>query len=757
MIFVILYVVMKQYFKKGKDDKLDKAQNGGKVKNTLGQTSTQAKNTSVQWTKRPKNSQFTHTAKPGAPKKHFPHSQSPKKDFQGPFSKKPVKFFKGNFRSTQKRNEVKHRPTSFRNDTSRHVGKIIGTISINSRGVGYVSVEHLDDDLEIQPEFLLTALHSDTVEIEQKGFQNGRKQGRVTKIVSRKREKFVGTMYVKNSIAEFVPDDKRFYPKAIFTNGKTEFVDSTKVVISIVRWVNDQTVEVSVLEVLGKKGNNSVEMFSILVDKGFPARHSDEVEKAAQEVGRTEGVITSAEIAKRRDFRKVPTFTIDPVDAKDFDDAISMQKLPGGLYEVGVHIADVSHYVREGTVLDGEADSRQFSVYLVDRTIPMLPEVLSNNLCSLNPNEEKLTFSAVFVMDGKGVVKERWFGKTIIRSHRRYSYEEAQQVLVTRAGDYTEELLSLNAIAKELRAQRDREGAIDFEQDEIKFRLDETGKPIEVIRKSRFDAHKLVEEFMLLANREVAEYFYTHAPQKKMGPFLYRVHDLPNKEKLEDLSAFARAFGHTFDVSSKIVSPKDIQALIRAVEGKAEEGLIKTAAVRSMAKAVYATKNIGHFGLAFEYYAHFTSPIRRYADLIVHRLLQVLLTGEGLKDSQVKMFDDIARRATEREIAAAEAERNSIKYKQVEFMLDKVGQEFAGIVSGVTEWGIYVEEAHTRAEGMIRLKDLPGDYYELKQKQYAVVGKKTGKKYSLGDSVKFKITGADMERKVLDYVLVESL
>jgi len=461
------------------------------------------------------------------------------------------------------------------------------------------------------------------------------------------------------------------------------------------------------------------------------------------------------EISTRRDFRDTLTFTIDPEDAKDFDDALSYKEIPDGTTEIGIHIADVSHYVRPGTALDKEALKRGLSVYLVDRTIPMLPEVLSNDICSLNPNENKLTFSAVFIIDKDAKIISKWFGKTIINSDKRFTYEEAQKSITTETGEFHHELKTLNTIAKVFREAKFRNGAIDFEADEVKFKLDENGKPLGVYRKQRFDAHKLVEEFMLLANREVAEYIYKKSENKADLSSIYRIHDSPEGGRILELSIFLKALGYELrvDKGGKVTS-KDINALLKKVEGQAEESLIKTATIRSMAKAVYDTGNIGHFGLAFEYYTHFTSPIRRYPDLIVHRILHHHLNGGKIPTREFSRLQKIANDSSEKEIRAASAERESIKLKQVEYMQEHIGETFEGIISGVTEWGIYIEEINTKCEGMVKLRDLKDDYYSLDEKNYAIIGTKSKKKLSLGGKVTFKVIGADPEQKTLDYSLV---
>ncbi len=511
-----------------------------------------------------------------------------------------------------------------------------------------------------------------------------------------------------------------------------------------------------IVDILGKKGEHEAEMQSIIREKGIIADFPPEVEAEAHAIEQSEKPIPADEIAKRRDMRNTTTFTIDPYDAKDFDDAISIAYLPNGNYEIGVHIADVSHYVREGTALDAEAKDRSFSVYLVDRTIPMLPEVLSNDLCSLNPNEDKLAFSAVFIVNDKAEVLERWFGRTVINSNKRFTYENAQDVLNAKAGEFFKDLDTLNRLSYILREKKYAAGAIDFDTTEIKFRLDTDGKPLEIIKKARLDTHKLVEEYMLLANREVATFMSKAIRKQGLDSdalFLYRIHDVPDPDRFANLSMFARALGFKMEPKAKATASQ-ISGLINQAQGSPNETLIKTAAIRSMAKAVYSVNNIGHFGLAFEDYTHFTSPIRRYADLIVHRLLNDELQGKKIPDSMLTYYQKLAVHMTEREIGAAEAERTSIKYKQVEFLQDKIGKIFDGTISGVTEWGIYVEDPDTKAEGMVNVRDLGDDFFELKQKEYAIVGQKTKKRFALGDIVKVKLVKTDLERKTIDLALV---
>ncbi|MDR3558022.1 MAG: VacB/RNase II family 3'-5' exoribonuclease, partial [Candidatus Pacebacteria bacterium] len=467
--------------------------------------------------------------------------------------------------------------------------------------------------------------------------------------------------------------------------------------------------------------------------------------------------ITAAEIALRRDVRDTLTFTIDPFDAKDYDDAISYKNLNNGTYEIGVHIADVSHYVRPGTAIDTEALKRATSIYLVDRTIPMLPEVLSNGVCSLMPDVDRLAFSAIFIMNDKAEVLDRWFGRTIIHSAKRFTYETAQDSIIGKSKEYSEELVKLNDISKILKEKKFAAGAIEFEQDEIKFKLDENGKPLGVYRKTRFDAHKLVEEFMLLANREVAKFI--HDQIKEKGPrdtgAIYRVHDLPDPERMTELAEFAKALGYTLHTDKGKVKAQDIKSLLKQIEGTPHEALLATAMIRSMQKAVYSTKNIGHFGLAFDYYTHFTSPIRRYPDLLVHRILAQHLHGEPFGDRDIVAFGKIAEHSTDREISAAQAERASIKLKQVEYMSERIGQSFDGVISGVSEWGIYVEEKETKSEGMVNIRNLGDDYWNFDKKTYSIVGERTKKRYTLGDPIKFKISSADIERKMLDFEIVK--
>ncbi len=634
--------------------------------------------------------------------------------------------------------------------------RLTGIVSVNSKGVGFLENPLFTEDIEIPSEFLHTALHKDEIEVRLLPKRDKfRQTAEVVRIIRRAKMRFAGTLEDTEKGFAFIPDDKRLYRDVLIPRDEAKnATGGDKVYIEITSW--DEKVgypKGRVLDVIGRHGEHNAEIKAIVLERGIAYDYPPAVTREAEEIGKKEKTILPEEIARRRDIRDTTTFTIDPVDAKDFDDALSVRDLGAGRYEIGIHIADVSHYVREGTALDREARERGFSVYLVDRTIPMLPEVLSNDLCSLNPQEDKLSFSAIFVMDTHGKIHDRWFGKTIMHSNKRFTYEDAQEVLNKGAGEFHTELTILNSIAKKLRKEKEDKGAIDFEQDEIKFELDEKGKPIRIIKKVRTDTHKLVEEFMLLANREVAQ-FMARAMDQKRGAFLYRIHDAPVMDRIENLTILVRALGHVLPITKRGVSVKDLKALFTRIEGKAEESLIKTAAIRSMAKAVYSTKNIGHYGLAFEYYTHFTSPIRRYADLIVHRLLERELKGGTIAPGEIALYQRIADENSEKEVRAAEAERASIKYKQVEYMMERVGKIYEGTISGVTAWGIYVEDKETRSEGMVSLRNMTDDYYTLIEKEYAIVGEKTKKRYALGDTVRFKVVGADLDRKTLDYALV---
>ena len=672
---------------------------------------------------------------------------------------------------------------------NKETKKLTGVIKITAKPIGFVVVEGQAEDIIVFEENLNCALDKDEVEVEIIGKDRSRKKGRITKIVKRNKTNFVGTIEKSGLNVIFKPDDFKFYKDVdIFNFPKEKNIGmeqgELKALVEITSWTNPNlNPKGKIISVIGKKGEHETEMQSILLDKGIVYNFPPEVEREAQEIAK------AAENKKedRRDFRNITTFTIDPADAKDFDDALSYEDLENNKICVGVHIADVSYFVRPGTALDIEALKRSFSTYLVDRTIPMLPEVLSNGLCSLMPNVDRLAFSAVFDIEkDTGKILSRWFGKTIINSNKRFSYEEAQELLTSpltplldagegkhtshgdnsnvplpspasrgRAGDEVlkNALQNLNRIAKIYREENKKNGAIEFETDEVKFELDSLGKPLRIYKKPRLDTMKMIEEWMLLANREVAK-FISDKVGKRGGASIFRIHALPKMEKIEELAIFVRALGHELVITNGEVTAKNINLLLKQIEGHASESLIKTAAIRSMAKAVYSTKNIGHFGLAFEYYTHFTSPIRRYPDLMIHRILEKHLKNEPIPKNEFVKFEKIAEEASNKEIVIQEAERESIKYKQVEFMQNKVGQEFDVVISGVTEWGMYVEDPDTKIEGLVRIKDLSNDYYKLDQKNYAIVGERSKKKFSLGDSLRVRLFNADLDRKTLDFKLI---
>ncbi len=651
------------------------------------------------------------------------------------------------------------------NDNRRSNKHITGTISINLKGKGFIDLEDSDKSVQIPPEELGNAIHGDTVRVEITGETRFGLFGKVREVIDRTKTQYVGVVAIDprhTGSVVVMPDNLRAHIDIVCPEIPGA-VENIKVLAEIEktnlneRWLALRTIKGKVLKIIGERGQHNTEMEALVLDRGFDVTFEPEVVADAEYARKTYSIIDEEALRTRKDFRNTLTFTIDPVDAKDFDDAISLKKLPDEngeeMYEIGVHIADVSHFVRTGTALDKEARRRSFSVYLVDRTIPMLPTALSNEECSLNPNVDRFAFSAVFNMTKSGQVKSRWFGPTIIHSDKRFTYEEAQETILNSDKQYHEELTILNNIAKISIEEKKKKGAIDFESTEIKFRLDETGKPVEVYQKVRFDAHKLVEEFMLLANKEVAHYIYEHntAGETRLAG-VYRVHDMPDPEKLHDLSVFVKALGLNFTPGKK-VSPKDIQSLINQSIGNSAEATIKTATLRSMAKAIYSTKNVGHFGLAFEYYTHFTSPIRRYPDLVVHRILRSLLTDKKVDKKTLEALENICRDGSQREIEAADAERSSIKYKQVEFLMEKVGTEFECAISGVSEWGLYVREDYTQGEGIIRLKDMTDDFYTVDEKNYVVVGEKTKKMFHIGDRVKVKLLKADLETRQLEFAL----
>lgn len=647
-------------------------------------------------------------------------------------------------------------------EVKKHSAEIEGVLRVTRKGLGFVSSEaYPEEDIEIDPAFLNTGLNKDRVRVFLHPKKNGeRMTGEITEIIFRNKLDFVGIVKKIDGGCFIIPDDQRMYTDIFVPTQKAgKVTDGDKVLVKITDWSDQKRGPLGeIIKIIGKAGNNDVEMESLVLERGmgttFPAMVTEEAEKAKSEKS------MEKEIASRKDLRSITTFTIDPKDAKDFDDALSFRKLPNGEIEVGIHIADVSHFVRPHSVLDKEAAKRGTSIYLVDRTIPMLPEVLSNDLCSLNPGEDKLTFSAIFNFSGesavpgkKASVTKAWFGRTVIHSDKRFTYEEAQEILDKKSGIFSDELGVLNTIAKNLEKEREEKGAISFERDEVKFVLDKNSKPLGVYRKKTMDTNKLVENFMLLANHKVAE-FISEKDENVEKTFVYRVHDVPDKDRITELSNFIKSLGYELRVDGRGPSSKDISELLKKIKGKKEQGVVETATLRTMAKAVYSTKNIGHFGLSLAYYTHFTSPIRRYPDVMVHRLLERYLQGEKIPPKELSQYEAMSRYASEMEQLASDAERASIKYKQVEYMSDKVGDTYSGTISGVTEWGIYIEEEETKCEGMAPLRNMRDDFYTLDEKNYRLVGERTGKKYSLGDKVKIKVVKADLERRSIDYQIL---
>ncbi|MDR0681366.1 MAG: ribonuclease R [Dysgonamonadaceae bacterium] len=604
------------------------------------------------------------------------------------------------------------------------------------------------------------AMNGDQVKVQIFAKRKGREpEAEVIEILRRVKNTFVGVLEVAKYYAYLIVDSKIlandiFIPKEKLKGGKS----GQKAIVRIIEWPDKAKNPIGeVLDVLGDTGNQHTEMHAILAEYGLPYKYPESVVRVAKKIP---AEITQEEINAREDFRETMTFTIDPKDAKDFDDALSVKKLPNKLWEIGVHIADVTYYVKEGSSVDREAAERATSVYLVDRTIPMLPEILSNALCSLRPNEDKLCFSIIFEMNDAAEIKNYRIKRTVINSNRRFTYEEAQQIIEdnsnaqTSKGELENAILTLDRLAKKMRQKRFENGAINFDRFEVKFDIDENGKPLSVYFKEAKDSNKLVEEFMLIANKTVAETVGKVPKNKKAKTFVYRVHDLPNPEKMENFSEFIRRFGYKLkDKGTSTEISKNINKLLDEVQGKKEQNLIETVAIRAMAKAIYTTINIGHYGLAFKYYTHFTSPIRRYPDMMVHRLLDKYLSG-GRSASKQKTEEE-CKHCSDMENLATQAERTSIKYKQVEFMSDKVGMIFDGVISGVTEWGLFVELNENRCEGMIPMRDLGNDFYEFDEKTYSLIGRRNKHRYLLGNPVKIKVTRANLEKRQLDFTLVE--
>ena len=654
-----------------------------------------------------------------------------------------------------------------RNNTDRNSNqknKFVGTLEVSTRGVAMVICQGIEDKILI--ENIGQYLHNDIVEIYV--FTRKKKDkylGEITSLIKREKTDYVGKIQISEKFSFVLIDNKRIHVDVFVPIDKINTAkNNEKVIVEITEWrKNSQSPNGIIKKVLGVEGEHNTEIHSILAEHGLPYDFESEIKSFADNIDTS---INKEEILKRRDFRKELTFTIDPVDAKDFDDAISFKTISEGCYEIGIHIADVSHYLKPKTILDVEAFKRGTSVYLVDRVVPMLPEVLSNKACSLRPHEEKLTFSAVFIIESNKV-KNQWFGKTVINSDHRFSYEEAQEVIETKENIIKKEvslnnkqysvpnnvktaILKLNEIAEIMRVKRMESGAISFDKKEVRFTINKEKEPIGVYVKESKEANKLVEEFMLLANRKVSEYV---GKTIKKSPFIYRVHDLPDESKIKALKEVANSLGYKLDVSSKNKMSESLNKMLKAVKGKKEQSLIESLAIRSMSKAEYTTKNIGHYGLSFEHYSHFTSPIRRYPDVMVHRLLETYLNKE--KSTGLDFYNSACDHCTQREILATKAERDSIKFMQIKYMQDKMNTKFRGVISGITDWGIFVEIVENKCEGMIPVRDIKGDYFVYDKDRHSLTGKKTKVKYQLGDAVQVQVKHADLIKKQLDFILAE--
>ena len=627
-----------------------------------------------------------------------------------------------------------------------------GIIDITRSGMGYVTVEELHRDVLIRPQNFHTALHGDTVELEiTREKSSGKSEGEIRKVIHRKQTEFIGVVQVNKRHAFFIPETERPMPELIISPAHLHGAkDGDKVVVRLLNWEEKAGRPVGeIVQVLKDERDNELAMKQLLMQAGFPLSFSEE---ALEESVRFTDRITADEERKRKDFREILTFTIDPKDARDFDDALSIRYLPNGHYEIGVHIADVSHFVQPGSVLDEESYARATSVYLPDRVLPMLPERISNELCSLRPKEDKYTFSAVFEINHQAIVKQKWIGRTIIHSNHRFTYEDVQEILEQKEGLYAEELLLLNTLAQTMRKERFRKGAINFSSQEVRFILDDEKKPVGIVVKESKEAHQLIEEFMLLANKQVAAYVASVLVQDKQVPLPYRVHDTPDEKKLKPFMLFAQKYGHRFDTGTPAAISASFNQMLKDVKGKAEQHVLETLGIRTMAKAVYTTENIGHYGLGFTHYCHFTSPIRRYPDVLVHRIVQLCLDGLVMKD---KKLEQKCKHCSERERAAMECERAANKYKQVEYMKAYLGETFPGVISGVASFGFWVETIEHKCEGLVSLFSLSDiDDFRFIEEEYCLVGRRSGRQFQIGDKVKIKVIAANLDKRQLDYELV---
>lgn len=630
-------------------------------------------------------------------------------------------------------------------------GTITGKVEMQTQGFAYIISVEIEKPIVVSAKNLNHAMDGDVVKVHVYAMRKkNQPEGEVVEIVERAKSTFVGTVSKSRNYSFLIPSGKFGFDLFIPNDKLNGAKDGQKAIAKILEWPSRAKNPFGeIIEVLGDVGDNNAEMHAILAEYDLPLRFPENVLKAAEKIP---DEIPEEEILRRRDIRNVTTFTIDPHDAKDFDDALSIQKLDNGFWEVGVHIADVSHYVKPGTILDDEAFNRATSVYLVDRVVPMLPEKLSNGVCSLRPNEDKLCFSAIFQLNDQAEIQKEWFGRTVIHSDKRFTYEDAQSIIETGEGELNDAVLTMHKLAVKLRTDRFKKGSLGFERIEVKFNIDESGKPLSVYFKEAKESNQLVEEFMLLANKRVAEFIGNPPDKKSARTFVYRIHDKPDPEKLINFNHFIHKFGYVLQLGTPGQISKSMNQLMVSLKGKNEQNVLESLAIRTMAKAAYSTRNIGHYGLSFEYYTHFTSPIRRYPDVMVHRLLERYL--DGGKSVNAAKWEDMCKHSSDMENKAANAERSSIKYKQVEFMMDKIGQEFDGVISGVTNWGLYVE-LENKCEGMISINSLDDDFYIFDEKNYCLVGRHSHRKFQLGEEVKIEIARANLEKKQLDFRLIK--